>query len=73
MATASFDEGIEFAGAAKLPTHHIDPDIDAERSYIIGSLRAGNAPFLQVVKPELGQNASGDAFFTDGRAVVISL
>ncbi len=73
VATASFDEGIEFAGPARLPTHHIDPNVDAERSYIAGSLGAQDSEFLQVVAPELGQNASGDRFFTDGRAVVVRL
>ncbi len=73
VATASYDEGIEFAGPAKLPTHHIDPNIDAERDYIIHSLGLKNVSFLRVVSPQIGKNASGDAFFTDGNAVVISL
>ncbi len=73
VATASFDEGIEFAGAAKLPTHHIDPNIDAERAYIALSLGLKNDAYLQVVKPQAGTNASGDIFFTDGKALLISL
>jgi membrane-associated phospholipid phosphatase len=73
VATASFDEGIEFAGPAKLPTHHIDPDIDAERAYIAKSLGLRDVIYLQVVRPQAGTNASGDTFFTDGRAIVISL
>ena len=73
VATASFDEGIEFAGAAKLPTHHIDPDIDAERAYIAHSLGLEGVIYLQVVKPQAGTNASGDIFFTDGKALLISL
>jgi membrane-associated phospholipid phosphatase len=73
VATASFDEGIELAGPAKLPTHHIDPNIDAERSYIIASLGVTNLTSLQVVDPQAGKNASGDVFFTDGRAMVIRL
>lgn len=72
VATASFDDGIEFAGPAKLPTHHIDPDIDAERSYIISSL-GYPLRLLTVTHPEGGQNASGDTFFTDGNAEVIDL
>ena len=73
VATASYDEGIEFAGAAKLPTHHIDPNIDAERSYIIRSLAIQAPRLVQVVHPQSGQNASGDVFFTDGKAVVVTL
>jgi len=73
VATASFDEGIEFAGAAKLPTHRINPHIDAERDYIIRSLGLTKVEYLQVVAAQLGKNASGDAFFTDGRAVLVEL
>lgn len=70
VATASFDEGIEFAGAAKLPTHHIDPNIDAERAYITKSLGL-ETNLVTVVQPQLGKNASGDGFFTDGKAELI--
>jgi membrane-associated phospholipid phosphatase len=72
-ATASFDEGIEFAGAAKLPTHHIAPDIDAERGYIISSLGLHNVHYVQIVNPQAGKNASGDIFFTDGKAAIAKL
>jgi membrane-associated phospholipid phosphatase len=73
VATASFDEGIEFAGPAKLPTHHIDPNIDAERAYIANSLGLTDVVYLHVVSPQAGTNASGDTFFTDGKALLISL
>lgn len=72
VATASFDEGIEFAGAAKLPTHHIDPNIDGERTYITKSLGL-QSNLITVVQPQLGKNASGDGFFTDGKAEFVSL
>ena len=72
VATASFDEGIEFAGPAKLPTHHIDSNIDAERLYITKSLSLPNN-LISVVQPQLGKNASGDSFFTDGKAQLIKL
>jgi membrane-associated phospholipid phosphatase len=72
VATASFDDGIEFAGAAKVPTHHIDPNIDAERSYIIQSL-GEPVHLLSVTKPEAGKNGGGDTFFTDGKAELIYL
>ena len=72
VATASFDEGIEFVGAAMLPTHHIDPNIDGERSFIIQSLDLKN-DLVTVVQPQLGKNASGDGFFTDGKAEVAFL
>ena len=72
VATASFDQGIEFVGAARLPTHHIDPNIDGERGFIINSLNI-TANFVDVVPPELGKNASGDGFFTDGKAELVYL
>ena len=72
VATASFDEGIEFIGAARLPTHHIDPNIDAERSFIIKSLGL-QSNLITVVSPQLGKNASGDGFFTDGKAELVFL
>ena len=73
VATASYDDRIEFAGPAKLPTHHIDPNIDAERSFILKSLEIKNSMYVQVVKAQAGQNASGDIFFTDGKAAVVEL
>ena len=72
VATASFDQGIEFVGAAKLPTHHIDPNIDGERGFIINSLNI-TTDFVVVVPPQLGKNASGDGFFTDGKAELVYL
>ncbi|ASN50885.1 LssY C-terminal domain-containing protein [Sinomonas sp. R1AF57] len=70
--TASFDDGIEFAGTAKVPTHHIDPNIDAERAYIIGSLGYPEQ-LVALTHPQMGHNGSGDEFFTDGRAQLIVL
>jgi len=32
-----------------------------------------NISYLQVVNAQVGKNASGDIFFTDGRAVVVDL
>lgn len=73
VATASYDEGIELSGAAKIPTHHIDPNIDNERNYIARSLSLKDTSYLQVVGPQAGRNAGGDGFFTDGRAILTML
>ena len=72
VATASFDDGVEFAGPAKLPTHHIDPNIDAERNFIAQSLSVPNN-LIQVVGSQLGKNGSGDPFYTDGKATIVDL
>jgi membrane-associated phospholipid phosphatase len=71
VATASLDLGIGIGSAIPLPTHHIDPNIDREREYIVQSLHAPTAPLVSVVGPQLGKNASGDSFFTDGKAALI--
>ena len=73
VGTASLDVGIGVGTRVPLPTHHIDPNVDTERSYIIQSLGVVNPQYVTIVSPELGRNASGDGFFTDGRAVVINL
>ncbi|WP_422933421.1 LssY C-terminal domain-containing protein [Sinomonas sp. P47F7] len=71
-ATASFDDGIELAGTAKVPTHHIDPNIDAERAFIVGSLGYPDH-LVALTTPQMGHNGSGDEFFTDGRAELLEL
>ena len=38
VATASLDTGNGVGSKVPLPTHHIDPKVDAERTYIINSL-----------------------------------
>ncbi len=73
VGTASFDKGVEFASSIKLPTHQIDPNIDVERDYIVKSLRIANPTYIRIVEPQLGKNASGDPFFTDGKAGLIDL
>jgi hypothetical protein len=77
LATASFDEGFELAHNTWLPTHQIAPDIDTERAYIVSSLQAAGdvaqSDTIQLVPAEFGYNFDGDPFFTDGRALLITL
>ncbi|WP_426997765.1 LssY C-terminal domain-containing protein [Pseudarthrobacter sp. N5] len=73
VATASFDRGIGIGTKSGLPTHHIDPDVDAERAYILQSLKVAQPHLVHVVDAQLGHNATGDGFFTDGRAAVLNL
>jgi hypothetical protein len=76
VATASYDAGVGISRFVPLPIHHIDPDIDRERDYIVASLAAtGRAELTQkyrVTDPMVGRNAAGDAFFTSGVACVLS-
>lgn len=77
LATASLDDRVEIKLTTILPNHHIAPDIDTERDLIAAQLRAtglvGTESTLQAVPPEFGTNAAGDAFFTYGKAIVITL
>jgi hypothetical protein len=76
-ATASFDEGFELAPSNGFPTHHIAPDIDVERDFVAASLSNANAvsqeSAIQLVPPETGHNFAGDAFHTNGMAVILDL
>jgi undecaprenyl-diphosphatase len=77
LATASFDTGFGLAPNTLLPTHHIAPDIDAERDYLVASLKATgdvtNTDTFQLVPPESGHNFAGDPFTTNGQAVLVQL
>jgi hypothetical protein len=75
-ATASLDVGIELSAQLHLPTHRIDPNIDAERQQIVSDLLhagASNKCEITVTPPLSGTNAAGDAFYTDGRAAILSV
>ena len=59
-------------------THHIDPDLDAERTLIVTALRRAGLVRAMVMEPGIGRttngrNASGDRFFTDGQVAVMIL
>ena len=75
VATASFDSRLEIGSAIPLPTHHIDPNIDAEQAYvvedIVGTGLVALRARLRVTQPTTGTNAQGDAWFTQGYASVL--
>ncbi|MCX6813132.1 MAG: LssY C-terminal domain-containing protein [Candidatus Azambacteria bacterium] len=70
VATASFDQNIRY-----FITHAIRPDIDTEREFIKDELlKTGNinkTQEIQLVPRLLGENQSGNQFFTDGKAYII--
>jgi hypothetical protein len=75
LGSATFDRGVGFSHDTGQITHHIAPDIDAERDLIIRDLSAAG----QVVSTyeidgvgatETGRNGGGDLYFTDGKAII---
>ena len=77
FATAHFDRGVKIRKNFGLPTHTIDPAVDKERQRVKDELLntglVASVEEFSLVEPQLGNNASGDSFFTDGKVAVISL
>lgn len=78
---ASQDAGIEVLRRHHIPigtTHHINPNLDAERSLIVTLLRGTGMVRTVLIEPGMGEttdgkNAGGDRFYTDGKMAVIVL
>ena len=70
--TVSLDTGVKWG-----ITHTIAADIDTERSLLVSDLSqqhvVAEQQVLQLVAPAIGKNFTGDAFFTDGKAVLVTL
>jgi undecaprenyl-diphosphatase len=70
VGTASLDSGIKWG-----VTHKIDPSIDTERETLFSDLHNSKMLELlqkeQFVKPTIGENFSGDQFFTDGEIYIL--
>jgi hypothetical protein len=75
LGAATYDAGVGFSHTTGQITHHIAPEVDAERDKIIADLRqAGQlsqvlwiTQFHQVLR---GNNGGGDPYDTDGRLAV---
>lgn len=76
VATASFDSRLEIGSAIPLPTHHIEPNIDAERDYVARSLSGtglvADQGLVRVTPPLAGTDAQGDKWYTAGQAAVLT-
>lgn len=72
VGTASLDLRIKW-----FVTHAISPNIDEERGTLLHDLVDGGTNLsytsVQFVSPALGKNFTGDAFFTDGKAIVVQI
>jgi LssY C-terminus len=78
LGSITFDRGVGLSHDTGQVTHHIGPDIDAERGLLMRDLReagmvqtlfqiSGTGPTL------LGRNGEGDPYFTDGEIDLASL
>ncbi|WP_425523729.1 LssY C-terminal domain-containing protein [Rhizobium setariae] len=75
LGSASFDRGVGFSHDTGQVTHHIGPDVDAERNLMIGNLlEAGQLSTTYEIAgigaTKTGRNGGGDPYFTDGKALI---
>lgn len=76
--SATFDKSVGFSHTTGQITHHIGPDVDAERDRLIEQLRnAGLTTRVDIVdgfhKTLSGKNGGGDPWYTDGRLFIAIL
>lgn len=75
LGSASFDRGVGFSHDTGQITHHIAPDVDAERDLVIGDLQAAGQlsstyEIAGIGATRTGRNGGGDPYFTDGKALI---
>ncbi len=75
LGAASFDRGVGLSHDTGQVTHHIGPDVDAERDIVIQDLTAAgwistSYPIEGSGATQTGRNGGGDPFFTDGMATI---
>lgn len=75
LGSASFDRGVGLSHDTGQITHHIGPDLDAERDLVIGDLvDAGQVAQTYEIPgvgaTKTGRNGGGDPYYTDGKALV---
>ncbi len=72
------DTRVELAKTNHLPTHHISPDVDAERSLAVSELAQTGYVVKSTTRPGFGRethglNGEGDPYVTDGQVAVLTL
>lgn len=75
LGAASFDRGVGVSHDTGAITHHIGPDIDAERDFLIQSLFDASALISTsetegIGSTQNGLNGGGDPYFTDGKIAI---
>lgn len=78
LGAVTFDRGVGFSHYTGAVTHHIAPDVDAERQLIEADLQAARMIEARYtvagVGPTLrGRNGEGDLYYTDGEVWVLRL
>jgi LssY C-terminus len=78
LGAVTFDRGVGFSHRDAKITHHIGPDIDAERDLLIADLTAAKVVTsiydVTGIGPTLnGRNAGGDRYYTDGEIKIAVL
>jgi hypothetical protein len=78
LGSATFDRGVGLSHDTGQVTHHIAPDIDADRDLLMHDLREAGMvqTFFQIsgTGPTLfGRNGEGDPYYTDGEIDVATL
>jgi hypothetical protein len=78
LGSITFDRGVGLSHDTGQVTHHIGPNIDAERDLLMGDLRAAGmvTTFFQIsgIGPTLlARNSEGDPYYTDGEIDVADL
>jgi len=78
LGSGSFDRGVGFSHDTGQITHHIGPDLDAERDFVVESLRATGlvksvASTEGIGPTRTGRNGGGDPYFTDGLVDICTL
>jgi hypothetical protein len=76
LGAAIYDMGVELSRTTGQVTHHIAPDIDVERDFLIGDLqKAGQVKSLRwendFHEVKSGRNGGGDPWHTDGRLAIV--
>ena len=77
VGSAAYDIGVEFSRTTGQVTHHISPDIDAERDLLVANLNdaiRAQVDSLDAFHTQLqGRNGGGDPWRTDGRLAIVIL
>ena len=77
IGSAAYDIGVELSRTTGQVTHHISPDVDAERNLLVADLTkatAAQVDWLDKFHTQLeGRNGGGDPWRTDGRLAIVIL